>query len=110
MTPPAAVQADQVLTFKNNAWRAADVPPQAVPQVPDLAGDVTGPIGANAIQKLQNVPLDAPLANLQPDQVLTFKNNKWQGAAVPAPPVPPLADLAGDVTGPPGANAIQRLQ
>jgi hypothetical protein len=64
-----------------------------------LAGDVTGPSGANVISFLQGQPVSvvSPPAN----SVLTFNGITWiAGAGL----------LGGDITGPFGSNIISRLQ
>jgi hypothetical protein len=102
VTQPLTLQEGEVLTFKNKAWRAALIPPPAPPSIPDLAGDVTGPLTANVIQKLQSVPLLQPSQSLTNGQVLTFRNNGWHAEALPP--------LAGDVTGNPNANTVERIR
>lgn len=53
----------------------------AIPPIPALAGDVSGAIGDNQIEKLQGntVKADSPSNN----QVLTFKDDVWQPLDVP---------------------------
>jgi hypothetical protein len=74
-----------------------------------LWGDVVGDPGANALRAIQSVPIVPTPGGLQDNFVLTFKNNSWQGAALPAVP-PPVITLAGDVQGAPGSNEIKQLQ
>ena len=52
-----------------------------IPAIPNLAGDVSGAIGANQIEKLQGIAVKAD--SPKPDQVLTFKNDVWQPLDVP---------------------------
>jgi hypothetical protein len=53
----------------------------ALPALPDLAGDVSGSLGANQITLLQGKPVKAETP--APDQVLTFRDDVWQPLAVP---------------------------
>jgi hypothetical protein len=75
-----------------------------------LFGDVTGNPAANTLRAIQNVPVVPPAGGLQNNFVLTFKNNSWQGAALPAGPPPPPVVLGGDVQGAAASNEIKKLQ
>ncbi|HEV8474656.1 MAG TPA: hypothetical protein VGR82_17895 [Methylomirabilota bacterium] len=92
----------QVLTVAGGQW-VPGAPP--TPSAPALAGDVTGAAGSNQIARLQGRQVNAP--NPGPNQILRFVANQWVPVDLPPPPPP---TLAGDVTGPAGANAIGRLQ
>ncbi len=76
------------------------------PVLPELGGDLSGPIEAARIESLQGIPLvsGSPLVD---GQVLTVAGGQWVPGAPPAPPAPALA---GDVTGAAASNQIARLQ
>src|SRR5258708_16811599 len=93
----------QVLTYNSSdgyvEWK----------NLPNLAGDVTGPIGSNTVVKLRGKSLDTSLASLGSDQdgyVLTGQNTAgdWQ-----ALPTDTGVVLAGDVTGPANSNIISNI-
>ncbi len=99
----------QVLTFEGGMWVPKDLPPPA--PLPDLAGDVSGPIATNRLASIHGVPL-AEVATVSEGQVLTVSGGLWVPRPVPAPPpvVTPLPNLAGDLTGPINANRLANLQ
>ncbi len=93
----------QVLTYNSSdgyvEWK----------NLPNLAGDVTGPIGSNTVVKLRGKSLDTSLASLgsaQDGYVLTWQNTAgdWQ-----ALPTDTGVVLAGDVTGPANSNIISNI-
>jgi hypothetical protein len=75
------------------------------PALPELAGDVTGPLDATLVERLLGVPLalGSPLAD---GQVLTFEGGLWVAGEVSAV----LPDLGGDVAGAPAATVVTQLQ
>ncbi len=108
LAAPAPITAGQVLTFNAGQWQPRALPaPPPPPAIPNLAGDLTGAIGANRLAALQGVPLAAP-APITEGQVLTFSAGQWQPRALPAPPA--LPNLAGDLAGPIGGNRLAALQ
>ena len=97
----------QVLTFvsfgdnEGGMWQNRD--PQTSAR--ELGGDVVGDPGSTAIERLQNVPVEA--REPQPNQVLTFRVDDDQGrwVAADAQQGNPLDEAA--VTHPPQAGAYQ---
>jgi hypothetical protein len=77
------------------------------PPLPDLDGDVQGPIGNTWVDALQGVKLLAasPLVN---GQVLTVQGGHWVPKALPPPP--PLPALGGDLSGPIADASVDKLQ
>ncbi len=109
---PIVPAANQVLTGLPDAsgvvrWQPADLPAIAVPS---LAGDVTGTVGANTVEKIQGVQVVPPPAGgtLSQGQVLTVNAAQEWEATTPTPPVVP--NLGGDVTGTVGANTVEKIQ
>ena len=76
------------------------------PVLPNLGGDLSGPIQAAHIERLQGVPLvtGTPLID---GRVLTLAGGQWVPAALPPPPSP---ILVGDATGPASGNKVVGLQ
>jgi hypothetical protein len=61
------------------------IPPhQAAPNAHTLAGDVTGNLGTNTVQRLVNRTVN--MTGAQNGNVLTLRNNEWRVEAIPAPP------------------------
>lgn len=79
------------------------------PVLPELGGDLSGPIAAAHVESLQGVPLVAA-SPLVEGQVLTFEGGQWVPRAPELPELPPPPSLVGDVVGPPGGNQITALQ
>lgn len=99
-----------VLTFSAGQWLPLPLPAAPPPEpVPPLAGDLTGPLGANQLAALQGVPLAAPTP-IAEGQVLTFSAGQWLPRSLPAAPATPIPPLAGDLTGAIGGNRIAALQ
>ncbi len=91
----------QVLTFEGGQW----VPRAMTPVLPDLAGDLVGPIGATLLLSgLQGRKLNA--ANPAPGQILRFVGNEWVAVNMPVAPPAPTPTLAGDLPGPISANLL----
>jgi hypothetical protein len=55
------------------------------PPLPNLAGDVRGPVAGNTIASLQKVPVDAGAPS--ENQMLTFRNGAWRAVDPPRLPV-----------------------
>jgi hypothetical protein len=67
------------------------------PQMPPLAGEVTGAFNATVVSKLQGASVSAtPPTVAQSGQVLTYDGSKWAAAPLPATTPPPTP--AGNVT------------
>jgi hypothetical protein len=98
LNPPAHAGQVLTLTGADPKWQAMDLP--------QLNGDVTGTLNNNEIKKLQKK--DVAAANPQENQVLTFKNNKWQAVALPPAAPAPLPN--GDVINLSSGNTISKLQ
>ena len=97
---PAAPANGQVLTFDAGQWSPANLP-----ALPALTGDVTGAPDANTVEKIRGAAV-APTAPAD-GQVLRFTGGQWQPEDLPAGGG---ANLAGDVTGAPGTNTVERLR
>lgn len=67
------------------------------PPVPDLGGDLSGPVDDARIESLQGIPLVAgsPLVD---GYVLTLQGGQWMPMALPAPPPPPTPAPTGAPT------------
>jgi hypothetical protein len=70
--------------------------------IPPLNGDVSGPITANVVEKIQGI--DVSTTNPTDGQVLTYDSGEghYEPRAVP--------DHEGDVTGPHGATVVEKIQ
>ncbi|MEL4178317.1 hypothetical protein [Roseateles sp. PN1] len=79
LAAPLPIGEGEVLTFSEGQWQ-----PRSLPEapVPDLAGDLTGPVTGNRLTALQGVPLNAP--DPAPDQILRFINGSWVAVDLPA--------------------------
>ena len=100
INPSNTVGAEQAFGLPSNAGASADysrgdhthgTPPDPIPghradlnghNAHNVAGDVTGTIGATRVGRLQGVAID-PAAPAQ-DQVLTFRAGQWRPTALPA--------------------------
>lgn len=71
--------------------------------LPDLGGDLSGPIGNGVVETIQGVPIAAGGASEQ--QVMTFVGGTWRPANPPLVP----STVAGDVTGPLGATVLAAI-
>jgi hypothetical protein len=115
LAAPAPIAEGRVLTFSAGQWQPRPLPAAPPPTpVPDLAGDLSGPVTNNRLAALQGVPLAAP-ARITEGQVLTFSAGQWQPRTLPAAPPPPppptpVPDLTGDLTGPVTNNRLAALQ
>jgi hypothetical protein len=62
------------------------------PTLPNLAGEVTGPVGATVVSKLQGLNVGtAPTTPPPAGQVLMVVSGQWSAAPLPAAPAPPAA-------------------
>jgi len=79
LAAPQPIGEGEVLTFSEGQWQ-----PRSLPEapVPDLAGDLTGPVTGNRLTALQGVPLNAP--DPEADQILRFINGSWVAVDLPA--------------------------
>ncbi|MBT9491862.1 MAG: hypothetical protein IV107_05850 [Paucibacter sp.] len=96
LAAPAPITEGQVLTFSAGQWQPRPLPAAPPPApLPDLAGDLTGPVTNNRLAALQGVPLNAP--NPAADQILRFVNGNWVAVDLPAPgPAPaPTGQFVG---------------
>ena len=104
INPSNSVGAEQAFGLATNAGASSDysradhthgTPPDPIPphradlnshNAHNVAGDVTGTIGATRVGRIQGVAID-PAAPAQ-DQVLTFRAGQWRPAALPPASAP----------------------
>lgn len=77
------------------------------PVLPELGGDLSGPIEDARVESLQGVTLVTP-SPLVSGHVLTVQGGQWMPRPLPTPPPPPA--LGGDLSGPIGDARIDQLQ
>jgi len=72
------------------------------PPIPELSGDVNGPIGTNVVSKLIGKEIRYPVGRPTNADLLTFVTDHWEPRAP--------ADLAGDARGPTLRTVVAALQ
>ena len=93
-------------TGANIVWQPTTLPTVTAPT---LAGDVTGPVGSNIVERLRNVTVSstAPTSGQVLRATTVGGNIVWQPFTLPPTAAP---TLAGDVTGPAGTTVVERIR
>ncbi|HEX5706943.1 MAG TPA: hypothetical protein VFX96_06590, partial [Pyrinomonadaceae bacterium] len=71
-----------VLTFRNGNWVPLPPPTSQPPAVPNLEGDVVGPVGSNSLRGIKGFPVlsrqtGIGVATYEEGDVLVFRDGQW---------------------------------
>lgn len=88
---------DQPLRVGTSLRYAREDHSHGTPPLPELGGDLSGPIIDAQVESLQGIPLVSPSPPVN-GQVLTLDGGRWTAMPLPPAPLPPLGgDLSGTV-------------